>query len=110
MTAVAFSPDGSILAAGDFSGVIRFWDAETRSTLGDRIVSGSSNVATLRFSPDGRTLASGHGNGQVQLWEMEPGVWSDLLCTAANRNLTDAEWDEFVGDIEYEATCPENAR
>jgi WD40 repeat protein len=107
MSAATFSPDGSILAAGDFSGAIRLWDAETLSTLGDRIVTGSSNVAALRFSPDGRTLASGHGNGQVQLWDTDPEAWIDHLCAAANRNLTDAEWAEFVGDVEYEATCPE---
>ncbi len=107
MTAAAFSPDGSILAAGDYSGVIRIWDAETLAPLGERIASGTSNVAALRFSPDGRTLASGHGDGQVQLWEMDPEAWIDRLCTAANRNLSESEWAEFVGEVDYQATCPE---
>jgi WD40 repeat protein len=106
MTAAAFSPDGTVLASGDYAGVIRFYDVDSLSPLGAQITSGAP-VSTLRFDPDGRTLASGHGDGQVQLWDMDPEAWIDRLCSAANRDLTDAEWAEFVGDVAYETTCPE---
>jgi hypothetical protein len=105
VSAVAFSPDGAVLASGDYLGEIRLWDAETLSPLGDHIAAGAS-VGVLRFGPDGTTLASGHGDGRVQLWEVSPEAWIERLCTAASRDLTEDEWTEFVGENEYEETCP----
>ncbi len=106
MTAAAFSPDGTVLASADYAGVIRLWDVESLSPLGGQIATGAG-VSMLRFSPDGATLGSAHLDGQVQLWDMTPEGWTARLCTAANRNLTEAEWADFVGDVDYEATCPE---
>jgi WD40 repeat protein len=105
VSAVAFSPDGAVLASGDYLGEIRLWDAETLSPLGDHIPTGSS-VDVLRFGPDGATLASGHGDGSVQLWELSPEAWVEKLCAAAGRDLTEDEWAEFVPGAEYEPTCP----
>ena len=107
MTAAAFSPDGTVLASGDFDGGIRLWDVGTLRPRGDSIATESS-VSALRFSPDGTTLASGHADGRLRLWDMTPEGWIEQLCAAANRDLTREEWTEFLGDIEYEPTCPES--
>jgi WD40 repeat protein len=106
VTAAAFSPDGKLLASGDYTGAIRLWDVDTLAARGDRIAAGSP-VRVLRFSPDGTTLASGHSDGGLRLWAMSPEAWIDRLCTAAGRELTKEEWAGFVGDdVEYEPTCP----
>jgi WD40 repeat protein len=105
VTAAAFSPDGTVLASGDFAGDIRLWDVETLRPRGDRIATGSS-VDDLRFGPDGTTLASGHGDGRLGLWDMTPEGWIEQLCAAAGRDLTTDEWTEFVGVGEHEETCP----
>jgi WD40 repeat protein len=108
VTAAAFSPGGTVLASGDFTGDIRLWDVETLRPRGDRIATGSS-VGALRFSPDGTTLASGHADGRVELWDMTPEAWIERLCSAASRDLTEEEWTEFVGeDVRYETTCLED--
>ncbi len=109
VTAAAFSPDGSVLVSGDFNGDILMWDVGTQARRGDRIATGSS-VNVLRFSPDGTTLASGHSDGRLRLWDMSPDAWIDQLCAAASRDLTEDEWTEFVGEGEYEPTCPANGR
>ncbi|GAA3594103.1 hypothetical protein GCM10022419_091510 [Nonomuraea rosea] len=59
LTAVAFSPDGSIIATGSDDGTARLWDAATRRLLGAPITREKYECSSVRlaFSPDGRTLA-----------------------------------------------------
>ena len=73
--AIAFSPDGTILAAGIRDRNIQLWDVAAKELV-VTLRSNSHPVSSVAFSPDGRTLASagGHGNwgaeGVVQLWDI----------------------------------------
>ncbi len=43
----------------------------------------------------------------VILWKLNLEDWSTRACRIANRNLTQAEWEEFIGpDLPYQRTCP----
>ena len=55
--AIAFHPDGAVLASGADDGTIRFWDVESGASLGAREVGAA--VTTLEYSPDGSLLAAG---------------------------------------------------
>jgi WD40 repeat protein len=81
-TALAFSPDGKLLAAGEGWGPldlvreppdapagIRIWDVQT-GRLKARLDGHRSSVYDLVFSPDSRRLLSGGDDGSLRLWDM----------------------------------------
>ena len=69
--AIAYRPDGKVLATGDYSGRIHFWDADTTARVGRPFAAGSY-VSSLAFSPDGRALAVGTAEPAfVLLWDLE---------------------------------------
>jgi WD40 repeat protein len=69
--AVAFAPDGTVLAGGGDDRVIRLWDPVT-GQLVRSLVGHADEVHDLAFSRDG-TLVSGGGDG-VRIWDVETGT------------------------------------
>ncbi len=74
VSTVAFSPDGKVLATGDYSGTVHRWDVETGAMIGRPFAAGSI-VLCVAFSPDGRLLAAGTADPahQVVLWDLDSG-------------------------------------
>jgi WD40 repeat protein len=68
--AVAFSPDGKILAVtgGDPVGEVALWNIAAGRQIAVRMVPGPFEVDAVAFSPDGKTLATGADDGAVTLW------------------------------------------
>lgn len=64
--AVAFSPDGNLVATG--AEVVILWDAITRQKIAP--LDYPSIVWSAVFSPDGRWLVSTHGDGTIQVWDV----------------------------------------
>ncbi|HMV85654.1 MAG TPA: protein kinase [Blastocatellia bacterium] len=69
ISAIAFSPDGTILGTGSIDGTVKLWAVNTRRELAT--LSGhASDVMALAFSPDGTRLATGSAEGVIKLWDM----------------------------------------
>ena len=72
---VAFSSDGSILAAAlsplPDGGTIRLWDVATGSEI-CTLSKHTSSVYSLAFSQNGMLLASGSADGTIRLWGIHP--------------------------------------
>jgi hypothetical protein len=103
---VAFSPDGKTLASGSFDNTIGLWDVDSHQTLGSPLIWHQAAVYSVAFSPDGQTLASGSEDKTIGLWNVSLEAWLRRACAAANRNLTQEEWKQHIGEKPYRKTCP----
>jgi len=104
---VAFSPDGKMLVSGSWDDTVRLWDVsnpQMPKALGV-LVGHAYNVSSVAFSPDGKTLASGSWDKTIILWDVDPESWQAHACQIAGRNLTRAEWQQYIGDEPYRKTC-----
>ncbi|MCI0427091.1 MAG: WD40 repeat domain-containing protein [Nitrospiraceae bacterium] len=70
--ALAYSPNGRLLASGSGSGRVRIWNAMDLTPYGDPLDLGLY-LNTVAFGPSGSVLAIGMGSGTIHLWEISSG-------------------------------------
>jgi uncharacterized protein YjbI with pentapeptide repeats len=91
VNAVAWSPDGKLLASGHFDCAVRIHEAQTGREL---LVCKrhEREVTAVSWSPDGsRLLASASYDTSVRLWEAQTGR-ELLVCKGHERGVTAVSW------------------
>ncbi len=71
--ALAFAPDGKMLATSGRDGLVKLWDVGSGRRL-HTMERHYSWVETLAVSPDGRTIASAGQDGLIRLWDAASGA------------------------------------
>jgi eukaryotic-like serine/threonine-protein kinase len=104
--AVAFSPDGLKLAAGDRNSTVRVWYHTLQIPI--EVNGHRGSVHALAYSPDGTRLASAGSDGTARVWnlddlEAEPlqlvehkGAIYSVAFSPDGKNLATAGWDGTV--------------
>ena len=70
VSATAWSPDGTMVAAGDFTGFVRIIDVPTSQVIGSFQMPFNYYVGTLVFSPNQALLATGDPNVGLMFWDI----------------------------------------
>ncbi|MFD0487534.1 WD40 repeat domain-containing protein [Saccharopolyspora spinosporotrichia] len=92
-SALAFSPDGAVLATGG-QGELALWSHRTRiAELGSP--QETAAYSALGFAPDGKRLAAGRENGQIEVWDTTGRV-RIAATSGTGARITDVE---FTGQI-----------
>jgi len=94
-----------MLASASNDGTARLWNVRTGRQIGLPLTSEAGPQTSVAFSPDGKTLASSSQDKTIRLWDVDVADWKRLAYRIANRNLTRAEWRQYIGGEPYHKTC-----
>jgi len=75
VSTVAVSPDGRLVAAGDWRGYLSIWQSETGEPARMQLQTGLESLGSIGFSPDGTRIVTGgrHSTERVQIWNISTG-------------------------------------
>jgi WD40 repeat protein/DNA-binding SARP family transcriptional activator len=95
VSALAFSPDGSLVATGHQDGSVRLFEADTgRQHL---VLPGNAcAIDDVAFSPDGTKLASTSACDGVRVWALNIDDLLEIARQNVTRSLTDEECLQFL--------------
>jgi WD40 repeat protein len=106
---LGYSDDGALLVSGARDGGVTLWDATTLDLLGTVHPphQGEPVPAGAQFIGEGHEVAIASYDGTVYRWDTDLDRALDFACQMAGRDLTEAEWEDFLPAQPYRPVCPE---
>jgi DNA-binding SARP family transcriptional activator/WD40 repeat protein len=102
----------------------QLYDLRTRQAIGVPFPTGAFGRWPVVVDPTGTRFAEIHGSAysvdsrqslatlhnetnDPLMWTVDPARWAATACNIAGRNLTRAEWQQYLPDRRYRSTCPQ---
>jgi WD40 repeat protein len=101
---LAFSPSDPLLVTVGSDGAARLWDIPTAREVGTPFTGHTGVVRKVVFTPDGGAFITAGADGNARVWPA-PRTWVARTCETVGRNLSQDEWDRYVGEEPYVRHC-----
>ncbi len=100
-----FSPDGKYVVSGSSYGAL-VWEVATGKEIANVHFNDNDPVTSVAFSPDGKYVVSGGDDKYVRVWKWQADGLIAAACKQMSRNLSRAEWNQYIGAaLPYQAVC-----
>jgi WD40 repeat protein len=105
-----YSDDGELLVSGAQDGGVSLWDATTLELLGTVYPphAGEPVPSGAQFIGDSHDVAIASYDGTVYRWDTDVDRALDFACQMAGRDLTEAEWEQYLPAQPYQSICPDH--
>lgn len=106
VTTLKFNETGELLLSGSFDRSARLWKLDDLQLAPITLPDHDSWISSVEFSNDGNYMVSGTYSGTINFYPVATEDWATDLCTYIDRELTQKEWNTYVGqDIPYKQAC-----
>lgn len=108
VTDIAYSADGRFVAAASHDGNVYLWNTSNWGNPPMIFTENNGFVLAVCFNINSSYFYSGSVDYPRLIGRpSEPAEMAGDFCSLLGRNLTEAEWETYIGsDIPYEKTCP----
>ncbi|KAG6888548.1 hypothetical protein C0995_007420 [Termitomyces sp. Mi166 len=104
VSALAFSPDGKLLASGDSSGKIVLFDVNEQKLITSRWSFHTARINSLAWTSDSRHCASASLDTHVYIWSVAKPMKNIGIKNAAPGGANAAHWSEKEGSVDLATT------
>ena len=103
---VEFSPDGKLLASAGSDERLQMWVLDFPEDLPVVMDNNNGFIWDISFAKGSDYLIAACHESEIRVWPTDLSLLADQLCPKLTRNMTQDEWNRYVGvDIEFENTC-----
>jgi DNA-binding SARP family transcriptional activator/WD40 repeat protein len=106
VTSIAFDSTGQRLATTGKDGTVKLWFTSTLQQEGTTLDTDHGAASTAAFEPNGSDLLVIDDHGNAFTWQTSLTAWEQRACAIAARNLTAAEWAQYIPGRSYATVCP----
>jgi WD40 repeat protein len=105
ITGIGFSTNGALMATASYDGSVRIWHLDDLNTLPVVFDDHATWVTSIMFTGDSKYVISGDKSGNLRTLPTEITTIISDYCGFLTRDLTENEWQNYVGtDIDYKPT------